>query len=255
MIPQINLYQKSFRPTRVWMNANTALGLVFLTLVILAGLTLYTSMHQYKMIQDLQKLKVQERNITNLLATMKNSLPTMERKKMLQARVDELELQRKSKENALALLTGQEIGSRRGFSVYFKQLATFERDRLWLNHIQISQGGRACVLVGRTLRDESIADFINSVKLSEIFNTIIFRFIQVKEIKAKAGESARGQFRFAIASGENELRELWALDIGQEEGVEHALPQKLEKMVGEGAGIQAGDLLNPLKLLKQFQGK
>ena len=83
----------------------------------------------------------------------------------------------------------------RPFSSYFEGLARRTLDGLWLQDINISQGGRSIMLTGNTYKAELIPQLIKELKNEPAFRGITFRSATVTD---QDSENVNGALVFSL---------------------------------------------------------
>ncbi|MBF0182824.1 MAG: hypothetical protein HQM06_00340 [Magnetococcales bacterium] len=216
MRPHINLLQEDlFSVKNDWLDAEKAFWLVLIasTLVIVSGIVLWG--HSTYLYWHVSQLQNQEQLLKSRWKQLTAVFPKSEEDPALLERLEGLEKEIKSKKQVLELLSGQRIGNRQGFSAQFTQLARGEWSDIWLTQVQLLDGGRQIVLVGRTLQAKEILDVVRRLSEEGAFKGIQFPYFQVGMLPT-AGDHLQ-QTRFAFATRLELLQRAWKGDLSKAE--------------------------------------
>jgi hypothetical protein len=231
MRPRINLLQEElFSVKNDWLDAEKSFWIFIVSFVLVATGGLAVWGHSAWVQWEVGKLQVQEQLLKNRLAQMTATFPKSEEDPALIERVSVLEKEIKVKKQVLELLSGQRIGNRHGFSGQFLQLARGEWSDMWLTQIQLLDGGRQIVFVGRTLRVAELFDFIRHLTGEGVFKGVQFPYFQMGAI-SEANPHGPVQTRFAFATRLDLLQRAWKGDLSVTEKTE------LEKSTQQEKGV------------------
>ncbi|MBF0159653.1 MAG: hypothetical protein HQL58_09000 [Magnetococcales bacterium] len=244
MRPRINLFQKElFAVQNDWLDASKAFWIVLAALffVLIGSATLW--LQSYSLSREADQLQSQEKQLYDRLTQLASALPANEEDPALVGRIAQLEADIKIKKQVLELLSGQRIGNRQGFSGQFIKLAQNTFPDLWLTQLQLLDGGRQLVFVGRTLKSASVFDFVKQLTDEGVFKGVQFPYFQMNLAQA-AEPGAAAQIRFGLATQLDALLTVWQEDLSQKEAEANS-----QKKFRKGDGDAASSGKNPMALL------
>jgi Fimbrial assembly protein (PilN) len=116
------------------------------------------------------------------------------------------ELQRREREagdksRVMNLLSGKSVGNTTGFSDYLVAFGRRFPNGLWLNHIEIGDGGSQVLLSGRTLDAQLVPRFLTELRHEPVMAGTPFQILSMSEDEKGTGPL---QFTLASACGEGE---------------------------------------------------
>lgn len=193
---QINLYQSAFRKPRI---ALSALHVVRLSIVLVAGLAIVNAFTQYKA----AKLQIAAKNASTQLESLKKQTEEFNQLARQTGGVDaaqtiaELKQMRAHRQSLLENMSAQHVDREHQFSSYFEGLARHTFDGLWLESIRIGEGGEAIQLNGKTYRPELIPKLIASLKSEPAFRGITFHRA---EVNRHTDEGEAELLKFSLAT-------------------------------------------------------
>jgi len=169
MMQQINLYQPIFRKEKKVFSAQAMLEVTVIVLVILAGFygvgSWKTSELTETVIERKAVLKQQETNLEQL----KKKLPRKGKDNLLPQRIAQLEKTVAEKQMVASVLSGGGIyGNREGFSELLSGFARQHSADVWLDALEIRQGGAHLKVQGNALNPESIPKYIQNLSAEQI---------------------------------------------------------------------------------------
>ncbi|MGA8202950.1 MAG: PilN domain-containing protein [Woeseiaceae bacterium] len=110
------------------------------------------------------------------------------------------ELQRREREaddksRVMNLLSGKSVGNTAGFSDYLVAFGRRFPRGLWLDHIEIGDGGRQVLLSGRTLDAQLVPRFLTELRHEPVMAGTPFQILSMSE-----DEKGTGPLQFTLAS-------------------------------------------------------
>lgn len=110
--------------------------------------------------------------------------------------LQQLERESTDKGRVLNGLSGKSLGNVTGFSAHLAALGRRHPDGLWLQRIQIGDGGRQVSIRGRAVNAALVPQFIGALHAEPAFTDVSFERFEMKDPK-----DAAGPLSFALESG------------------------------------------------------
>ena len=195
---QVNLYLEEFKSIEPEYSANTIFLLIgyvlFFGIAISIGLFVLT-LKEKSINTELTKQTEYWKEQFDI-AYQQNPEPKIS--EVLLKTIDGYEAQIKRNDNVLEYLDGRnEVVKKQVFSIYLEGLTEIKQDNLWLTKIEITKGGEALSLYGRTLDPSSLPEYIRKISELEIFKSMQFEVFDLKRDGS--------QLKFVVSS---ELKEM-----------------------------------------------
>lgn len=253
--PRINLYDPTVFPTtHDWLDSTKAFW-IFLAFVSVLGLASIAVLVQKFMVsRDVFALQEQKQALEGIMKDFEVRTHFTGPNEDQVREQEQLEKDIKVKKLVLELLSGHRVGNREGFSGFFADLARRPYPRLWLTQIQLLDGGRDIVIVGRTLARGDVFNFFQSLSESKVYSGREFQFFQMANIPFPPA-SQQPQIRFGFGNRLEALQDVWEADMSQAEtqaakndGVE--MPTQLNDKLNA-----AKNRPNPLAMIKELMGQ
>lgn len=170
---QINLYQAKFKPKKVLLPPRQMLLILFLILIILSVMGLYSAKKNTVLKQIISKQ--QQYSIQQIDHISESPL--------LNAELEKLRQQQNEKKRLLDYLTHQDFGNQQGFSATLHSLAKQQIANVWLTEFLLLNGGQSITLQGKSLQSSQIPLYIDSLAKSEHFHGEQFSVFQLQQPK------------------------------------------------------------------------
>ncbi|MBF0421592.1 MAG: hypothetical protein HQL73_01220 [Magnetococcales bacterium] len=252
--PRVNLYDsESFPTSHDWLDASKAffIYLALFSVLFLASLGVFVQ--KFMVSYEQSGLERQRQTLHEVMKKFEESQQFAAPDPAQIRQQEQLEKDIKVKKLVLELLSGHRVGNREGFSSYFADLARRPYTKLWLTQIQLRDGGRDVVIVGRTLVSSDVLDFFQALTESKVYGGRNFQYFQMKSIPGTtAGQQPT--VRFAFGNRVEALHEVWDTDLTVEEAqpsqAEYKIPSDLNEKL-EAAKKPA----NPLAILNKIMGQ
>ncbi len=197
MMQQINLYQPMFRKQRIVFSAVTMLQVGIFFLLVFASLSAYQVLKiiPYKtqiasLEKELSQLEVQ---VTALEAVQKSK----SKSKLLGSEIVKLGKELEQRERISKILSSRTFGNSAGFSAYLESFAKGHVEGTWLTNIEISQGGAALGLKGKTLSSELVPVYLQRLSEEKSLQGSSFNVMELARVEKKKGES---EINFSIST-------------------------------------------------------
>lgn len=197
MMQQINLYQPMFRKQRIVFSAVTMLQVGIFFLLVFISLSAYQVLKiiPYKtqiagLEKELSQLEVQ---VTALEAAQKSK----GKSKLLGSEIAKLGKELEQRERISKILSSRTFGNSAGFSAYLESFAKGHVEGTWLTNIEISQGGAALGLKGKTLSSELVPVYLQRLSEEKSLQGSSFNVMELARVEKKKGES---EINFSIST-------------------------------------------------------
>ncbi|HAT49613.1 MAG: hypothetical protein HQL07_00330 [Nitrospirae bacterium] len=253
--PRINLYDPTVFPTtHDWLDATKAFWIVLAMASVLGLGTVAVLIQKFTVSRTISTLQEQKQALEQVMKDFEDRShfagPDAEQ---IQEQ-EQLEKDIKVKKLVLELLSGHRVGNRDGFSGFFADLARSPHPRLWLTQIQLLDGGRDIVIVGRTLARDDIFHFFQSLSESKIYNGREFQYFQMANIPSPPARQ-QPQIRFGFGNRLEALQEVWEADMSEAE-IQAAKNGDIELPTPLNEQLDAAkNRPNPLALIKELMGQ
>ena len=108
--------------------------------------------------------------------------------------IAERERELQDKRRVLNLLSGETLGNTHGFAEQLAALGRTHSEGLWLQRIELEDGGRRLALQGRALAAELVPEFLDALEGEVAFNGVAFNRVTVRSVTDEPG------VRFVLAN-------------------------------------------------------
>jgi len=182
MMQQINLYQPIFRKEKKVFSAQAMLEvtvIILLVLFIFYGVGYWKTMELKETVDERKLgLKKQEANLEQL----KKKFPQQPKDKLFQQRIAQLEKNAAQKQKVVSALSGGGVyGNRDGFSELLSGFARQHTDDIWLDTLEIDQGGAYLKVQGNALSAESIPRYIQGLSREQVLRGREFAVFHIEK--------------------------------------------------------------------------
>lgn len=198
MLQQVNLYQPIFRKEKKVISAQSLLEVGAIALVIMSVFHFVgiSRVSDLKRTVDANTLQAAEEEIK--LKEMKASLPKQEKDKLLQQQLARLEKEFVHKQNILTALSDSSVyGNKTGFSEVLSGFSRQHTDDVWLESIEIEQGGTYLKLQGNAVSPRAVPVYIQSLSDDRVFTGMEF---DVFNLAKKPGPDLNPYISFTLQS-------------------------------------------------------
>jgi len=179
MSQQINLYNPLLLKQQKLFSLRTmtqALGLILLGNFLFYGYASYRTANLEK--QASQTTQLYNATLAQFERTKAESGPRAP-SALLADEVARTEAQLKTRRRIIGLLDQGALGSRQGFSGYFRALSRQTMEGLWLTGFQVSGAGEVAIS-GRALKPELVPAFINQLKQEPVLAGKTFASLEIR---------------------------------------------------------------------------
>ncbi len=189
MNQQINLYQPMFRKQKVVFSAMTMLQVGFFFMLIFSGLYAYqlSKLKPYKM--QLLTIETELIQLNKQLTVLESSHKKKNKSKLLENEITKLSKELEQRERVYNVLSSRSFGNSSGFSSYLESFARGHVEGTWLTDVNISQGGAALGLKGKTLSSELVPVYIQNLAKEKSLNGSFFNVMELARIEKEGSES------------------------------------------------------------------
>ena len=183
---QINLYLPEFRPNREPLRSIHMLWGALALLVLLIGFSVYSN-HQHGLLQQqlLAEQKAQE--------TMQAQLKILSAQKPAQANADldikitQLQKNVQRHQQILAMISSQDLGNDKGFSVQLNALAQASLNTISVQSFSLQRGGKYAELTGLTRSADQIPFYLQRLRKDPSFSEVGFGVLNIERDKEQGG--------------------------------------------------------------------
>lgn len=91
------------------------------------------------------------------------------------------------KRRVLNLLSGETLGNTGGFSEQLAALGRSHSAGLWLQRIELQDGGRRLALEGRAIAAELVPEFLDELEGEDAFNGVAFNQVALRDVTDELG--------------------------------------------------------------------
>ncbi len=176
---QINLLDQGFRPKSVPLSGQAIVGVCAAVILILGILYVVTISQVPKLQAQSARLAVeyinQQARLNRLSSQAGQKLDTSD----LDAEIDRLVTEKKTKTDVVNLLSGRSLGNTTGFSPYLEGLAREIMTGVWLREINIRNGGNDLSIAGSTLDPKLVPKYLRRLSNEAIFSGTDFRSFEM----------------------------------------------------------------------------
>lgn len=197
----VNLYQRQFRPHRDPTDAfhlALALVLVLLALVVFSG---YQAWQARQAQQRLADERAEQQSVQQRMDALRSELQSAQASDTdASQQLEQLRREYEAKQRLLQFLDQGPLADEAGFAGHLAGLAERIVDGVWLERIQVKQGGGRIRLDGHALEAPQIPAFIASLGRAPVYAGRTFRTLRVQRQKDDGGPVA-----FVLASNRVDL--------------------------------------------------
>ena len=186
MMQQINLYQPMFRKEKKVFSSRAMMEVTVVVLLLLFtayGISAWNISRLASSIESMQaRVDAQQEKHEKL----KTEFPQKTKNKLLAMQITRLETLASRKEKVLQLLSGGEMyGNQTGFSKLFTGFARQHPDDVWLDELEVSQGGAYLNIRGNATSRDIVPKYIQRLSRDQVFNGREFSVFQLAEADAE----------------------------------------------------------------------
>lgn len=172
---QVNLYQPIFKKQEKVFSAKTLLQAA---LVVFAGMLLFYGYGRWQVhaIQaEVENLEAQRKQRQERLQLVMKQFPAPERDARIVRRLEQLRGELAAKEAIVQVLGRRDMGNKSGFSAQLAALARQRPKQLWLRRVSIGAGGASVGLEGSAYVPEQVPQFLQALSAEQALEGIEFR--------------------------------------------------------------------------------
>jgi len=177
---QINLYQPMFRKQKKVFSSSTMLAVFVLAIVVFGGVFGFARWNVYSLEQQSENMKVSHAAEIARLEALSKKYPVKKKSLRLEDELKKLQKERKAKQYLVSTLSNRTIGNSDGFSDYFVGVARHRSKGMWLNRLELAQGGKVIGIHGSTLKPELVPQFLQSLAAEDSFRGSQFRVFSMQ---------------------------------------------------------------------------
>ena len=169
MQQQVNLYQPMFRKQKKVFSSSSMLGVLVLAFVIFGAVFGFARWNVHSLAQQSETMKSQHTTELARLESLSKRFPVKKKSRRLEDDLKKLQKERQAKQYLVKTLTDRSIGNSDGFSEYLVGVAKHRVQGMWLNRLELTQGGNVIGIYGSTLRPELVPQFLQALAAEDSF--------------------------------------------------------------------------------------
>ncbi len=200
MNQQINLYQPMFRRQEKVFSATTMIQTVLLLIGLLAAVYFYG----YYQIQPMEEqLRKTESGLVKLRSQVDNYRQSVEQQgksRLLEDQVRRLEGGLEERQRVREILDAQQIGTGPGYSDILTAMARQHVEGTWLTAFEISAGGRALSMDGKTLSSGLVPRYLQRLGEEAVMTGIAFNSIELLKKGKENGDADGREMHFHVST-------------------------------------------------------
>jgi len=185
MQQQINLYQPRFRQQEKVFSSSTMLVVLVAAIAVLVGVYGYAKWNVVALADENKRLKLSQTNELVRLEALSKKYPLKRKSKLLENQLNDLQNERKAKQFLVNTLSGRSIGNSDGFSSYFEGVARQHIKGMWIQRLELDNGGDVIGIYGRTLQPELVPQFIQALAKEKSFSGSQFQIFSMQRDEEK----------------------------------------------------------------------
>lgn len=188
---QINLYLPEFRPRTDWLKFEFCLGFA-LSFLLAMGFYQYTVIRQHThLVKTVESLEAKVKSLAGQTAVLKIK-PSSDERGQLEKKATELRQSLKNRQAIAAVIGGQSLGNRDGFSRYLLAMSKHLVAGISLNSFDFDQGGKFAAFTGHVLHPEIVPMYINLLQQDDVFVKTKFGSLAISATAGNAQFSLSG---------------------------------------------------------------
>ena len=176
---QINLMDQGFRPKTVPLSGQAMVAICMGVVVVLGLIYVVVKSQVPKLQAQASRLVTeydnQQTRLTRLSERAGQNLNTSD----LDAEIDRLVKEKKTKDDVVNLLAGQSLGNSTGFSPYLEGLARQITAGVWLKEVTIRNGGNDLYIAGSTLDPKLVPQYLRRLSKESVFSGTDFKSFEM----------------------------------------------------------------------------
>jgi len=138
-------------------------------IAVLVGVYGYAKWNVVSLSDENERLKLSQIKELIRLETLSKKYPVKRKSKLLEKKLKDLQSERKAKQFLVNTLSGRSIGNSDGFSSYFAGIARQHIKGMWIQRLELDNGGDVIGIYGSTLQPELVPQFIQALAKEESF--------------------------------------------------------------------------------------
>lgn len=190
MSQQINLYQPIFRRQRKVFSAVTMAQIIAIVSLGLAAIYGYGRWSLSRLSGDVAVLEAQQAQAQAQFEKLSREVAATRNDQGLKAELARAQTDLKARQQLLAWLGENEQQRQLAFSAHLAGLARQHRGDLWLDGIELSQGGQIVTLAGGSDDPAAVVRYLRRLGQEPAFSGLEFHTLSIARPEAKAGPSA-----------------------------------------------------------------
>jgi len=185
---QINLYQPMFRKQKKVFSASSMLGVFVAALIVFGGVYGFASWNVYSLEQQSETMKQEHARELVRLEELSKRYPVRKKSKSVEQQLKDLQKERQAKQYLVNTLSDRSIGNSDGFSEFFVGIAKRRLPGMWLNRLELGQGGNVIGIYGSTVKPELVPQFLQELAAEDSFQGSNFRVFSMQRDSANVNK-------------------------------------------------------------------
>jgi hypothetical protein len=194
---QINLYLPEFRPNREPLRAIHMLWGALALLILLIGFSVYSN-HQHGLLQ--QQLVAEQKAQETLQAQLKvlTAQKPAQASADLDLKITQLQKNVRRHQQILAMISNQDLGNDKGFSVQLNALAQASLNTISVQSFSLQRGGKYAEVTGLTRSADQIPFYLQRLRKDPSFADVGFGVLNIERDTEQGG-----LLKFSLAKANN----------------------------------------------------
>jgi Tfp pilus assembly protein PilN len=183
---QINLYLREFQPSREPLRA---IHMAWGALIFLVLLVIWTVFDSHNIKQSEQKLAQEQLELQSLQAQTQalESQRPAQGSLELDGKIADLQKNILRHKKILSMISHQELGNDKGFSMQLKAMGDAALNTLSINSFSLQRGGRYVELAGVARSADQIPLYLQKLRASPSFKDVSFGVLRVERDSQQSG--------------------------------------------------------------------
>lgn len=166
---QVNLYQPRFRKQEKVFTASSMLIVFIAAMVVLIGIYAYAKWNVVALANEKRNLQQQQLKEIAYLDNLAVKYPLKMKSRLIEQQLKDLQNEQKAKQYLVNTLSGRSIGNSKGFSSYFSGIARQHLKGMWVQRLELENGGDIIGIYGSTLKPELVPKFLQALSKEDSF--------------------------------------------------------------------------------------
>jgi len=198
MNQQINLYQPMFRRQEKIFSAATMIQTVLAFTGLLAAIYFYGHYQINPLEEQLSQTKTEVRRLRAQVNEYEQAGAGRDKSQLLEDEISRLQKELEEKRRLRDVLDRRQIGSGPAFSALMEALARQHIEGTWLTAFEISAGGRALSMDGKTLSSSLVPRYLRRLGEESVMREIAFNSVELQ--RSVDGDAGGREMLFHVST-------------------------------------------------------